>query len=122
MNPLYARASETASRLLADYGMLCTLVHETVVDDPDSSWKSTVTKDTYPNVKGIVFDDDGVLFVNHNITGNVRILMIEPIPTLANVSVGDKVTLANGEVVQVKKYKHIDPDLSGTILWALLIV
>lgn len=122
MNPLYARSRATAKRLIAKYGMTCTLEHETVINDPTSSWKSTTSKTTYPNVKGIVFDDDGVLFVNHNITGNPRILMIEPVDQLTSVSVGDKVTFTNGEVVQVKKYKHIDPDQSGVILWALLIV
>lgn len=122
MNQLYARARTTATRLISKYGMTCSLDHEVVVNDPTSSWKSTTTKTTYPNVKGIVFDDDGVLFVNHNITGNPRILMIEPIPELDHISIGDKITFTSGEVVQVKKYKHIDPDQSGVILWALLIV
>lgn len=122
MNPFYTRARATASRLITKYGTVCTIKHETTVDDPNSSWKTTVDTVEYGGLKCIIFDDDGVLFVNHNITGHTRILMVEPTPELTEIYVGDKVVLANGETVHVKKYKQIDPDQSGVILWALLIV
>lgn len=122
MSKFYDRARSTASRLLTKYGTTCTLSHETIVNDPDSSWKSTISVDEYNGLKCAVFDDDGVLFVNHNITGHTRVLMVEPRSDLTDISIGDKVTLSSGEVVSVKKYKQINPDLSGVIMWALLIV
>lgn len=122
MAKLYDRARNTATRLLTKYGTTCTISQTITIDDPNSSWKSTESTIEHTALKCAVFDDDGVLFVDHNITGHVRVLMVEPSSDLTSIGIGDKVTLSSGEVAQVKKYKQINPDLSGAIMWALLIV
>lgn len=118
---IYDKFRDTAIRLVTKYGTVATMKHKTVVAVPNSSYKSTVTEvDTA--IKCIIFDDDGTLFVNHNIQGHTRILVVAPDPALTEIHIGDTVTLPTNEVVQIKQYKDINPDLSGVILWALLIV
>ena len=118
---MYGRFRDTALNLITKYGMDATLTLKTTAPDPLHKWKSVETETVMP-IKCVIFDDDGVLFVNHNITGHTRILMVAPNPLLTDINIGDTVKLLTDEVVTVKKFKQINPNLEGVILWALLIV
>lgn len=116
----YARYRETAMRLIAKYGTVGTITTvRQVSPDPTKPWNAVPTSVELP-IKLVTFPDDGVTFVDHNVTGNVRIAIVAPSTELRNVAVGDVVRYGL-ETAAVKKYKAIDPDGSGVIVWSLLI-
>lgn len=115
----YERYRGIARRLIPKYGTVGTLTEtKSIIPDPTKPWNATVAEvDT--SIHLLSFPDDGVLFVDHNVTGDVRILLVAPKPELQRVTIGAKITFGVTSLL-VKKYKAIDPDGSGVILWALL--
>lgn len=117
----YTRYRDIAKRLIPKYGTVGSLDNtRTVTPNPSQPWINQ-SIDTVVPIALIVFPDDGVTFVDHNVTGNVRIAMVAPSDELISVSIGDRVKYGL-QTATVKSYKTIDPDGSGAILWALLIV
>lgn len=115
----YTKYRSMSTRLITKYGTNGTHVRRELVRDAVQAWKSTEQIISTP-VKLLQFDDDGILFVNHNITGHVRILIIAPTPLLTAINVGDTVTYGTNSVT-VQKIQKLDPDNSGAILWAVLV-
>lgn len=115
----YSRYRNLATDKIAKYGTNGVVKNTRTVPDPDKPWlNTTVTTET--NVKLIAFPDDGRTFVDHNITGNVRILMIAPVAGLS-IAIGDTITYG-AQTVTVQRLKDMDPDGSGAILWAVLVL
>lgn len=116
----YTSKRAQAVRMIERYGTSAVLTQISRTADPAASWKTIETVNAH-DVSVVVFPDDGETFVDHNISGDPRIILMSPQPTLTDVSVGDTVTLAH-EVVTVKKIKKLDPDLTGAIIWTLLVL
>lgn len=113
----YERQRETALRLVKKYGLNGILQKEVIVPDHDKPWNNTVTTQT-TSVNLLAFADDGVTFVNHNITGDVRLLtVVSQLPL--DIGVGDLIVTTTNTFT-VKLAKPLDPDLTGAILWAVL--
>ena len=115
----YTKYRELSKRLVSKYGRDGKVIKRQLVKDPAKPWLTTETV-TETNVKLIQFDDDGVTFVNHNITGHVKILIIAPVAGFEELAVGDTITYGIRSVT-VQKYKKLDPDDTGAILWAVLV-
>jgi len=115
----YTRYRDIANRLIPKYGTSGTLENTRVVPDPDKPWNSTPVTTTTA-ISLIAFPDDGHTFVDHNISGDVRIIMVAPKPTLS-IEIGDKIKYGVNAVT-VQKLKKLDPDGSGAILWAALVL
>jgi len=106
-----------ARRMVQKYGIRAVLERTELIKDPVQQWKTTETKVTIP-IYFVTFADDGTVFINHNIQGDVRTFTIvgnEPI----EIRVGDTIRGA-GKSYVVREAKSLDPDLSGAILWAAL--
>lgn len=117
----YERYRDVAKRLIPKYGTVGSITSTVkTIPDPAQPWNATYIDNVTP-IQLCSFPDDGVLFVNHNITGNVRVLLVAPSAQLTEVFVGDVVKYGT-QTAAVKQYKTIDPDGSGAILWALLVV
>lgn len=116
----YTRYRDIAQRLIPKYGTVGKLKSTVkTIPDPTKPWQATYIEKEIP-IQLVAFPDDGVMFVNHNVTGNVRILMVAPSEQLTDVAIGNVVTYGK-QTASVEKYKTIDPDGSGAILWALLV-
>ena len=116
----YTRYRETAQRLIKKYGTVGSLTNtKQIIPDPTKKWITESVTSSLP-IELVVFPDDGVTFVDHNVTGNVRVALVAPKQELAEVYIGDVVKYGLFTAT-VKSYKTIDPDGSGAILWALLI-
>ena len=116
----YTRYRQTAERLIATYGTTGAIVNTVqTATDPAQPWKTTPVVKSMP-IQLAVFPDDGVTFVDHNVTGNVRVALVSPSAELTAIAIGDVLTYGL-QTATVKSYKTIDPDGSGAILWALLI-
>lgn len=116
----YSRQRTTALRLIKKSGIICTVQIWRNNSDADKAWKPARSMAQIDGLYCVIFDDDGETFVNHNIAGRTRIVMIAPDTRLSNIDVGDKV-LISGEILNVEKIKKLDPDNSGAILWTLLV-
>lgn len=117
----YARYRDIAKRVIPKWGTAGTLLQtRAVIPDPQKPWNATST-DTTIDIKLVIFPDDGVTFVDHNLTGDVRIALVAPTDALTSVEIGDKVSYSAASGI-VKNYTKLDPDGTGAILWALLIV
>lgn len=116
----YARFRDTAKRLIPKYGTVGSIKSIKQTVDPAQPWKSVATETITP-IKLLSFPDDNVTFINHNITGDPRILLVAPSDELTAVYIGDIVSYGT-QVATVKDFKKIDPDESGAILWVLLTV
>lgn len=113
----YERQRETALRLVKKYGVNGILQQEVITPDQDKPWNNTVTTQT-TSVHLVAFADDGVTFINHNITGDVRLLtVVSQFPL--DIGVGDLIVTTTNTFT-VKLAKPLDPDLTGAILWAVL--
>lgn len=115
----YNRFRELANELIPKYGTSGVLTNTRTVANPDKPWLNDVVT-TNTNIKLIAFPDDGRTFVDHNITGDVRILMIAPIAGM-KIAIGDTITYGV-HTVTTQKLKAMDPDGSGAILWAVLVL
>lgn len=115
----YTRYRDIAKRLIPKYGTVGNLEASRQIPDPNTPWKSTTETLNIP-LQLVVFPDDGVTFVDHNVTGNVRMALVAPSDQLNDVAIGDIITYG-AQRASVRKYKTIDPDGSGPILWAILI-
>lgn len=115
----YTKYRELSTRLITKYGTSGTVVRRELIRDPVQAWKSSEQITSVP-VKLLQFDDDGILFVNHNITGHVRILIIAPTTLLTAIEIGDSITYGVNSVT-VQKIQKLDPNNSGAILWAVLV-
>lgn len=115
----YTRFRQMATRTIPKWGVNAVIKQTTLIKDPDKPWLETETVKETP-IKLIQFPDDGTTFVDHNITGNVRILLIAPVAGL-EIAIGDVITYG-ANVVTAQKYKALDPDGTGAILWAVLVL
>lgn len=115
----YSRQREQAVRMIKAKGTAAELEVMTRLGETDKPWRPTATGTKYP-VHCVIFADDGETFVDHNITGNVRIALIAPTDGLTRIGIGDKLTV-KGEVTNINLVKKLDPDASGAILWTALI-
>ena len=115
----YDRQREQAVRMIKAKGTQAVLEVMTRLGEQDKPWRPTAAG-TKHDVWCVVFADDGETFVDHNITGNVRIALIAPADGLTRIGIGDKLTIKN-EVVNINLVKKLDPDASGAILWTALI-
>lgn len=117
----YTRQAETALRLIKKAGTTCSFqaLRSSATSD-DKAWKPKRSLTQIDSLYCVVFDDDGETFLNHNISGRTRIVLIAPDVRLKNIDVGDKV-LITGEVLNVEKIKQLNPDNEGAILWTLLV-
>ena len=116
----YTRYRETAQRLIKKYGTVGSLTNtKQIIPDPTKKWITESVTSSLP-IELVVFPDDGVTFVDHNVTGNVRVALVSPSAELTAIAIGDVLTYGL-QTATVKSYKTIDPDGSGAILWALLI-
>lgn len=116
----YARFRDAAKRLIPKYGTVGNIKSIKQTANPAQPWKSATSETNVP-IKLLSFPDDNVTFVNHNITGDPRILLVAPSDELSAVYIGDIVSYGT-QVATVKDFKKIDPDDSGAILWVLLTV
>lgn len=122
----YTRQRATALKLIKRYGTLCVLT--TYRNDGKSAqgWKVDRSEAKVTELPCVVFDDDGETFINHNISGRTRIILLAPDVRVTNVDVGDKVTINAGtpreETLNVEKIKQLNPAAEqGAILWTLLL-
>lgn len=117
----YAHYRNVAKTMIPKYGTTGMLKQvRAVTPNPAQAWKVTQLESTLP-INLVSFPDDGVTFVDHNITGNVRILLVAPSDLLTSLEIGDTITYG-AHTCKVQKYKTIDPDGTGAILWAILVV
>ena len=115
----YTRHRQTAQRLIDKFGApaVITLKRRAGVGlNAEYQTRDVPTK-------AVIFPDDGVTFVNHNITGSPSIVLCAPVLTggLNEINVGDTVSVGI-RTLTVKLIKPLDPDQTGAILWTLLAV
>lgn len=116
----YSRQTETALRLIRKAGTTCSFQALRGDVTSDKAWKPKRTLTQIDKLYCVIFDDDGETFLNHNIAGRTRIVLIAPDARLTNIDVGDKINIT-GEVLNVEKIKQLNPDNEGVILWTLLV-
>lgn len=113
----YTRHRQTAVRLIEKSGTSCVL---TLKRRAGIGLNAEFQTREVPT-KCVVFPDDGVTFVGHNITGNPSIVLCAPVLTggLNEINVGDTISVGI-RTLTVEKIKPLDPDQTGAILWTLL--
>ena len=118
----YGRNRQSALKLISKFGVSCVLRTDRAVNQNGTpAWKPSRSFTDTSDLKCVIFDDDGETFVNHNVSGRTRIILLAPDTRVTNINVGDKVIVAN-EVLNVELIKMLNPDASGAILWTLLTV
>lgn len=115
----YTRFRDMATRVIPKWGVDGVLHQTHLVKDPAKPWLETETTTTTP-IKLVQFPDDGTTFVNHNLTGNLRILLIAPVAGMV-INIGDTFTYGANKVT-AQRFKSLDPDGTGPILWAVLVL
>lgn len=108
-----------AYRMIAKYGTMIK-VEQVITGEGVNAWTPVQPETVMRDAVCVSFADDGVTFVNHNITGDVSLFTIGTTEPDLFLHVGDVIVYEDGRRFTVRLAKPLDPTKNGAILWAAL--